>query len=115
MNLATTSLILLLPLAASTALAADDLYRSTMPNGDVRYGESPAPGAKSVRKIPAPPTSTGVSVVTPEDKARASQIQQQGGGVTVIPQAERPPTTAAQQGSGTTYGSGPGPLPKRSY
>ena len=119
MNLPTSSFVLLLALAAPVAYAAEDafrppateLYRSTMPNGSVLYGESPAPGAKSVRKVPTPPASTGTIVVTPEDRSRASRIPAETGGVAVLPQKDRPATQPAQAGSGTTYGSGPGSLP----
>ena len=115
MNLPTLSLVVLLPLASSATFAAENMYRSTMPNGDILYGESPAPGAKSVRKIPPPPASTGTVIVTPEDRSRASQIPAQAGGVTVMPQKERPQTQPATQGSGASYGQGPGPLPTRPY
>ena len=87
---------------------ADDIYRSVMPNGDVMYGESPYPGAKSTSKVRRPPS--GVVVVTPGDKAMAGQIPTPRGGVSVIPSKDR---VSPQGGAsaGTSYGSSS--LPKR--
>ena len=45
-----TITLLVLALAAPAAYAADEVYRSVMPDGRTLYGESPAPGAQSVRK-----------------------------------------------------------------
>ena len=98
-------------LASPVALAADDMYRSVMPDGSVRYGESPERGAKSVRKVPAPPASTGVTVVTPQEAGRGVTAAE-GSGVAVIPTPVRPPTTAAEQGR--LHGPGKD-LPKRPY
>lgn len=100
---------LLLALTAPGVFAAEDIYRSVMPDGSVRYGEAPAPGAKSVKKVPSGPASTGVTVVTPAEKGRIPAPS--GGGVTVIPQPVRPPTEPAAQGS---VASPPG-LPARPY
>jgi hypothetical protein len=107
----------LLPLLLASALVAPaafgaetDLYRSVMPDGSVRYGESPDPGAKSVRKVAPPPVSTGTITVTPQEKARNFEAPQ-GGGASVLTQPARPPTEAAQQGR---LQSPPG-LPGRSY
>jgi hypothetical protein len=105
--------LLALMLAFSTGAFADDIYRSVMPNGDVRYGESPAPGAKSYKKVQAPPS--GVVVVTPQDKASAAAIVPQHGGVSVIPQKKQDPYQPATAGSGATYGTGPGPFPRKDY
>ena len=105
--------LLLLTLFSAPAAYADEVYRSTMPDGRVMYGESPMPGAKSVRKVQAPPS--GVVVVTPADKARAQTIVPHQGGVSVVPQEQRPPYERAQAGSGATYGTGPGELPKKPY
>lgn len=100
-------LFLVLALAASSAFAAEDIYRSTMPDGTIRYGESPDPAAKSFKKVQPPPPATGVTVVTPEERGR--QFPPQGGGVTSIPTPTRQATQPAAQGqlSGSTD------LPKR--
>ena len=102
---------LVLALAASGAIAAEDMYRSTMPDGSVRYGESPAPGAKSVRKISPPPPATGVTVVTPEEKNR--QIAPREGSTVVLPPPPRKPPPAATQGQ--LHGPAATELPSRSY
>jgi len=102
-----------LGLALSPAAYADDVYRSVMPNGTVMYGESPEPGAKSVRKVPRPPS--GVTIVTPADQARAAQIQYSGGGTSVVPEKKRESYTPATAGTGAPSGQGGGPLPKKDY
>ena len=104
-----TITLLVLALAAPAVFAAEDLYRSVMPDGRTLYGESPAPGAKSVRKIPAPPASTGVIVVTPEEKGR--NLAPASGGVAVLPQPPRAATPSAEQG----LRQSPAGLPKRAY
>ena len=104
-------LMLCFALATPAVLAGEPIYRSTMPDGSTRYGEEPAPGAKSVKKVPAPPATTGVTVVTPEEKGRGAPPVR-GGGVAVIPQPVRPPLQAAEQGR--LHGPGTD-LPKRSY
>jgi hypothetical protein len=105
-----TITLLVLALAAPAAYAAEDIYRSVMPDGRILYGESPTPGAKSVTKMPSAPASTGVTVVTPEEKARNLSTPA-GGGVAVLPQVPRPPTTPATAGELQS----PSGLPKRAY
>ncbi len=107
-----TSAVFVLALAAGAAMAAEDIYRSVMPDGSIRYGESPDPGAKSVKKVQAPPPATGVTVVTPEEKGRQFQVQQ--GGTTVLPQQTRPPGLPPGAPVGTVQGNATD-LPKRSY
>jgi hypothetical protein len=102
--------LLALTLAFAPAAYADDIYRSVMPNGDILYGESPYPGARSTKKVAAPPS--GVTVVTPGDRTRAAEIRTQQGGASVIPTQPRQSPQPATAGSGATYGQGPGPLPK---
>lgn len=47
------SLILpLLALAAATLQAQDYYYRSVMPNGQVVFGDKPAPGANDTQRVP---------------------------------------------------------------
>jgi hypothetical protein len=71
-------------LASLTAGAAEPLYKSTMPDGKIVYGEKPVPGAKRVDTIEPPPAKTGTNTVTPEEKARSMGLQrvapQQPGG-----------------------------------
>ena len=93
-----SAVAVVLALAASTALAGDPIYKSTMPDGRVLYGESAAPGAKRVDKVATPPERAGITVATQEDKGRASNIPVQSGGVTVIPQKPSYPALPAQQG-----------------
>ncbi|HYC49192.1 MAG TPA: DUF4124 domain-containing protein [Burkholderiales bacterium] len=102
-------LALALALCASAAYA-EDIYRSVMPDGSVRYGESPAPGAKSVRKVPPPPASTGVITIRPEER-NAQVSSPSGPAVSVLPEKVRPAIPPAEQGSKAA----PEGLPKRSY
>lgn len=101
--------MLVLAIAAPSALAADDTYRSTMPNGQVIYSDSPQPGAREVRKIPPPPAATGTIVATPEEKARSPAIDPPpgSGAVVVVPQSPRPPTRELEQGRTTPRGTMP--------
>jgi hypothetical protein len=101
-----------LALGATAALAADPVYKSTMPNGRVIYGESPVHGAKRVDKVAAPPERTGVQVATDDDKARAAQVQEQRGGVSVIPQPPHQTIRPAVTGESANPG---GNLPSRGY
>ena len=96
MKPAVSPLFLALALTASGALAAEDMYRSTMPDGSVRYGEAPDPGAKSVKKVQPPPPATGVTVVTPAEQTRGVPVRE--GSVVVMPVEKRPPTSPASQG-----------------
>jgi len=110
MKLATTA-VFALALVAGAAMA-EDIYRSVMPDGSIRYGESPDPTAKSYKKVKAPPPSTGVTVVTPAEKTRPYPVDQ--GGVAVIPQQPRPPGLPSGAPLGTTQ-SNATDMPKRPY
>jgi hypothetical protein len=55
------------------AVAAQTLYKSTMPDGKVIYSEKPAPGAKRVDTVEPPPAKTGVTAATPQERERAAQ------------------------------------------
>ena len=65
--------MLALVLAAPGALA-QTVFKSTMPDGKVVYGEKAVPGATKVETIEPPPPKTGVTSLTPEEKARAEQL-----------------------------------------
>ena len=113
----TVSLAALLAFAAFGAQAAEMVYKSTMPDGRVIYGESPMQGARRVDKVAPPPEKTGVVTVTPEDKARASQIPQPPGpGVTVLKERERDTMRQADQAAQQGYQVNPNrELPQRRY
>lgn len=64
----TRTMLFTLLLAGASVAAAQTLYKSTMPDGKVTYGEKPVPGAKKVETIEAPPAKTGVTLVRPEEK-----------------------------------------------
>jgi hypothetical protein len=93
-----SAVAVVLALGASAVLAADPVYKSTMPDGRVIYGESPMQGAKRIDKVAAPPEHAGIVVATPEDKGKAAAIPEPRTGVAVIPQPIRPPTKPAVQG-----------------
>ena len=82
---------------ASAAAARDPVYKSTMPDGRVIYGESAMQGAKRVDRVAAPPESAGIITATPEEKSRAASLVTPTGAVTVIPQPVRAPLQPAQQ------------------
>lgn len=57
----------------SAVFAAQTLYKSTMPDGKIVYGEAPVPGAKRVDTVEPPPAKTGITSATDAEKARAAQ------------------------------------------
>lgn len=61
-------------LVASMGAHAQVVFKSTMPDGKVIYGEKPVPGAKTVDTIEPPPATTGTTIITPEEKARVEKM-----------------------------------------
>ena len=55
---------------------AQTLYKSTLPNGEVTYGDKPAPGAVKVEAIKPDTSKTGIGPAAPTatDKARDAAI-----------------------------------------
>ena len=68
---------LLAVLLGTCGAHAQVVYKSTMPDGAVVYGEKPVPGAARIDKIEPPPPKTGVTSLTPEEKARAEELARQ--------------------------------------
>jgi len=64
-------------LFAAGGAAAQTVYKSTMPDGKVVYGEKPVAGAAKVDKMDPPTAKTGVGGITPEERARAENLQRQ--------------------------------------
>lgn len=64
----------LILLTFALGVSAQPVYKSTMPDGKVVYGEKPVAGASRVDTIEPPPAKTGVSGLTPEEKARAEKL-----------------------------------------
>ena len=56
---------------------AEQVYKSTMPDGKVIYGPEPASGAKKVEKITTKTQDSGVRISTPEQKRNLDQRQAQ--------------------------------------
>jgi hypothetical protein len=77
-GLCTAAAILLL--IANAASAAQPVYKSTMPDGKVIYAEKPVPGAKQVATLEPPPAATGMTAVTPAEKARVGQAKSRAAG-----------------------------------
>jgi hypothetical protein len=64
-------------LIAALPALAQPVFKSTMPDGSVVYGEKPAAGAARVETLePAPPKS-GIGGLTAEEKARAEQYSRE--------------------------------------
>jgi hypothetical protein len=53
-----------------SAALAQTVYRSTMPDGRVIFGDAPAPGAAKVEPLNLPPPSTASPLVSPAEKER---------------------------------------------
>ena len=91
---------------------AEDVYKSTMPDGRIIYGESAQPGAKRVEKIAASALPTGTIVATPQEKDRADALKGPSApAVGVIPPTPRDAAPALQSGTINP----PGVMPKRGY
>jgi hypothetical protein len=73
MNPATLRICLCVCLLGATPAIAQMVFKSTMPDGSVVYGEKPATGAARVETLEPPPPKSGIGGVTVEEKARAEQ------------------------------------------
>jgi hypothetical protein len=71
------SFLALFVLDGASGAFAQAVFKSTMPDGKIVYGEKPAPGATRVDKMDPPPAKTGVTGLTPEEKTRAEQQSKQ--------------------------------------
>ena len=60
-------------LAVASGAYGQPLYKSTMPDGRVVYGEKPEPGARQVDKVVPPPAQTGNTVLTPAERQKLDQ------------------------------------------
>ena len=67
----------LIALAATGAFAQQKMYKSVMPDGRVVYSEKPEPTAKKVDTVDAPPAKSGVTLVTPDERARAENMKRE--------------------------------------
>ncbi len=64
----------------SAAGFAQTVFKSTMPDGRVVYGEKPAAGAARVETLEPVPPKAGIPGLTAEEKARAAQIDRERAG-----------------------------------
>ena len=65
-------------LFGASAALAQPVFKSTMPDGKIVYGEKPVPGAAKVETMEPPPAKTGISTaISPEEKARAEAAAKQ--------------------------------------
>jgi len=68
--------MLMIVLCAAPPAIGQAIYKSTMPDGSVLYGDAPAPGAVNVESGHAP-TSKGVAPVSPDQEKRIETEQNQ--------------------------------------
>jgi hypothetical protein len=61
---------------ASAAFGAQVLYKSTMPDGKVIYGDKPVPGAVKVEEQKPDTSKAGIQTIQPGDKAALKKIEQ---------------------------------------
>ena len=101
---------LVLLLAASGAFA-QAMYKSTMPDGKVIYGEKPAPGAQRVETIASPPPKTGITVVTPAEKTQVDERIRQRSAIEDAKQRELEAARRQLQEAETALEAGKEPLP----
>ena len=112
MEVRTLSFTVGLVLGVPALCSADPIYKSTMPDGRVIYGEEAFPGAQRVDRLAAPPAKTGVVVATPEDKSRAGRSDPSSSAVTIIPAPRHAAPEPAVQGRRVNPDRS---LPKNSY
>ena len=74
MNTRLTSMLLALALVSGAALA-QVLYKSTMPDGKVIYGDAPTPGAVKVEKTKPDTSKKGISAATPQEKDALRKLE----------------------------------------
>ena len=103
-------LVLVLLLAASGA-SAQTMYKSTMPDGKVIYGEKPAPGAQRVETIASPPPKSGITIVTPADKTQVDKRIQQRSTIENAKQHELDEARRQLQQAEAALEAGKEPLP----
>jgi hypothetical protein len=65
--------VLCVGLIAAMPASAQPVFKSTMPDGSVVYGEKPAAGATRVETLDLPTSKSGIGGITAEEKARAEQ------------------------------------------
>jgi hypothetical protein len=61
---------------ANIALAAQVLYKSTMPDGKVIYGDKPVPGAVKVEEQKPDTSKAGIQLTSPGDKSALQKVEQ---------------------------------------
>ena len=65
-------------LFGASGVLAQPVFKSTMPDGKIVYGEKPVPGATKVDTIETPPAKAGIgSALTQDEKARAEALAKQ--------------------------------------
>lgn len=72
MNFVICAWVIALAIAPGAA-RAQPIYKSTMPDGRVIYGQKPSPGAERVNEIAPPPAQTGTATVTGQETLRLEQ------------------------------------------
>jgi hypothetical protein len=65
----------LVALLALAPAAAQTLYKSTMPDGRVIYGDQPAPGAAKVEPVKPDTAPTGVQISPPREADLVKQLE----------------------------------------
>ena len=63
-------------LLASTAIGAQVLYKSTLPDGKVIYGDKPVPGAVKVEEQKPDTSKAGIQTTQPGDAAALKKMEQ---------------------------------------
>lgn len=77
MNRTLRKLIALLVFFSTCCLGADLVFKSTMPDGKILYGNAPVKGAKKVEKITPSTQDAGVRISTPNQIQQLGQRQSQ--------------------------------------
>lgn len=70
------SLLAICMLVSSAANGAQVLYKSTMPDGKVVYGDKPVPGAVKVEEQKPDTSKAGIQTTQPSDKGTLKRMEQ---------------------------------------
>jgi hypothetical protein len=72
-----SKLFVLFLLPVTCVVHADPVFKSTMPDGKILYGNAPVKGAKKVEKMTPNTQDSGVRITTPHQKQDVDQRQSQ--------------------------------------
>lgn len=99
-------------LLAASAAGAQTMYKSTMPDGRVVYGEKPAAGAQRVETIDPPPPQSGIRMYSPEERKGLDERMKKRRAAETAAQRELEQAQNHLREAEAARGAGKDPLPE---